>query len=54
MNPHCESILKFNEDDKIVSKAVNSFKEKELGYSGPYSADTAFLKNNRKKNSTLF
>ena len=34
MNPHCESILKFNEDDKIVSKAILSQKERELGFQG--------------------
>ena len=28
MNPHCESILKFNEDDKIVSKAIIAQKKK--------------------------
>ena len=49
MNPHCESILKFNEDDKIVSKAILSQKRKGIRVSGPYSADTIFLKNNRKK-----
>ncbi len=49
MNPHCESILKFNEDDKIVSKAVISQKKKGIYVSGPYPADTIFLKKNRDK-----
>ena len=49
MNPHCESILKFNEDDKIVSKAIASQKRKGVFVSGPYSADTIFLKKNRDK-----
>ena len=49
LNPHCESILKKNEDKIIISKAVaNSKKSKFLVY-GPYSADTIFLKQNRKK-----
>ncbi len=49
MNPHCESILKFNEDDEIVSKAIHSQKRKGIHVSGPYSADTIFLKKNRDK-----
>ncbi len=49
MNPHCESILKFNEDEKIVSKAVHEQKKRGIHVSGPYSADTIFLKNNRDK-----
>ena len=49
MNPHCESILKFNEDDKIVSKAIIAQKKRGIYVSGPYSADTIFLKKNRDK-----
>ena len=49
LNPHCESILKFNEDDKIVLAAINSAKKKGYKVKGPFSADTIFLKNNRKK-----
>ncbi len=49
MNPHCESILKFNEDDKIVYKAVLAQKGRGVDVSGPYSADTIFLKKNRDK-----
>mgnify|MGYP005995389429 FL=1 len=49
LNPHCESVKNFNEDEKIVKPAVK--KLTQLGYkiSGPFSADTIFLKNNRKK-----
>ena len=47
LNPHCESILKFNEDDKIVKKTVNILKKK-INIKGPFSSDTIFLKNNRK------
>ena len=49
MNPHCESILRFNEDDKIVSRAIISQKKQGITVSGPYPADTIFLKDNRKK-----
>ncbi len=48
MNPHCESILKFNEDDEIVKKAILAQKNKGVNVSGPYPVDTIFLKNNRK------
>ena len=49
LNPHCESIDKFNEDEKIIKPTVNYLQN--LGYliSGPYPADTIFLKENRKK-----
>jgi 4-hydroxythreonine-4-phosphate dehydrogenase len=48
LNPHCESILKYNEDEKIIKPLV--YKMKKIGYkiNGPISADTIFLKNNRK------
>ena len=49
MNPHCESILKFNEDDEIVAKAVIAQKKRGIYVSGPYSADTVFLKKNRDR-----
>ena len=49
INPHCETILKFNEDDKIVSSAVKTKIKKGINVKGPYPADTVFLKNNREK-----
>ncbi len=47
LNPHCESILRFNEDDKIILPIIESLKSK-VNVKGPYSADTIFLRNNRK------
>ncbi len=47
LNPHCESILKFNEDDRIIKKTVKILKKK-INIKGPFPADTIFLKNNRK------
>ena len=47
LNPHCESILKYNEDYEIISKVINSQKKK-INVRGPFPADTIFLKNNRK------
>ena len=48
LNPHCESILKYNEDTKIISPVIDSMKKK-ISVKGPLPADTIFLKNNRKK-----
>ena len=48
LNPHCESIDKFNEDEKIIKPTVKYLDNKGYNVSGPFSADTIFLKNNRK------
>ncbi len=48
LNPHCESILNFNEDKKIISPVIKSLKS-SINIRGPYPSDTIFLKNNRKK-----
>jgi 4-hydroxythreonine-4-phosphate dehydrogenase len=48
LNPHCESILNFNEDQKILLPTIKSLK-KRMNINGPFPADTLFLKKNRKK-----
>ena len=48
LNPHCESVLNFNEDEKIILPAIKSLKKK-IKVQGPFPADTIFLSNNRKK-----
>jgi len=48
LNPHCESIDKFNEDKKILKPTVQYLVNKKINIKGPYSADTAFLEKNRK------
>ena len=48
LNPHCESILKINEDKTIVAPAVKILKKGGFNIFGPFSADTIFLKQNRK------
>ena len=48
LNPHCESINKFNEDDKIIKPVIKNLKKK-YNISGPHSADTAFIRKIRKK-----
>ena len=47
LNPHCESILKLNEDLKIVKPAINSLKKNGIKIDGPFPADTIFLRQNR-------
>tara|TARA_B100001057_G_scaffold315488_1_gene315592 strand:- start:1014 stop:1955 length:942 start_codon:yes stop_codon:yes gene_type:complete len=49
LNPHCESILKFNEDRKIIAPVIKLLKQKGFKIDGPFSADTIFLKQNRIK-----
>ena len=49
LNPHCESIDIFNEDEKIIKPSIEFLKNENYNISGPFSADTLFLKNNRKK-----
>ena len=49
LNPHCESIDVYNEDEKIIKPSIKFLQKKNYHVSGPYPADTIFLKNNRKK-----
>ncbi len=46
LNPHCESILKENEDLKIVKPSIKYLKNKKIKIKGPFPADTIFLKDN--------
>ena len=48
LNPHCESVHKYNEDEKIIKPTIQYLKNR-YNVSGPYPADTIFLINNRKK-----
>ena len=49
LNPHCESIHNFNEDEKIIEPAIKNLQSQGYKIFGPYPADTIFLKNNRSK-----
>lgn len=49
LNPHCESTDKFNEDEKIIKPTIKQLKKSKFKISGPFSADTIFLSQNRKK-----
>ena len=49
LNPHCESIDNFDEDVKIIKPSIKVLKNMGIKVQGPFSADTIFLSNNRKK-----
>ncbi len=49
LNPHCESVDKYNEDDKIIMPTIKKLKKLKYNVKGPFSADTMFLKKNRIK-----
>ena len=53
LNPHCESILKFNEDEKIIRPTIKSLKKRGYNIHGPFSADTIFLKQNRSRYNVI-
>jgi 4-hydroxythreonine-4-phosphate dehydrogenase len=48
LNPHCESILKFNEDEEIIKPAIKTMKKRNINVKGPFPADTIFSSKNRK------
>ena len=49
LNPHCESVSKYNEDKKIIPQVISKKINKGINIKGPYPADTIFLKKNRKQ-----
>jgi len=49
LNPHCESIDTFNEDQKIILPTIKKLQKLKYHIEGPLAADTIFLKNNRIK-----
>ncbi len=50
LNPHCESIDgKNSEENKIIIPAIKKIKKNISNISGPYPADSLFMKNNIKK-----
>ena len=53
LNPHCESVDIFNEDENIVKPAIKSLIKSKYKVSGPFAADTIFLKKKRRKYSVI-
>ena len=44
LNPHCETVNKFSEEDKIIKPALKYLLKKNINIRGLYSADTFFFK----------
>jgi len=53
LNPHCETVLNIDEDEKEVLPAILNMKKKNISVDGPFSGDTIFLQNNRKKYNVI-
>ena len=49
LNPHCETFAGKNIEKKEIFPAIKVLKRKKIKVLGPLSADTIFLKENRKK-----
>ena len=49
LNPHCESNFHKSEEEKIIIPAIKYLSEKKFKVSGPYAADTIFLKDKMKE-----
>ena len=46
LNPHCETLDKFSEEDRIIKPSIYYLKKRGINVSGPFSADTFFLGEN--------
>ena len=49
LNPHCESNFYQSEEDKIIKPAIKYLSKKKFKVTGPFPADTIFMKDNSKK-----
>ena len=49
LNPHCETIDKFSEEEKIIYPAIKYLKNSGIKIFGPFSSDTFFIKKNINK-----
>ena len=49
LNPHCESNLNRGEEDLIIRPSLKFLRKKYTNVSGPYPADSLFMKNNIDK-----
>ena len=49
LNPHCETVNKFSEEDKIIKPSIKKLLKKKINIEGPFPADTFFNKNNMNK-----
>ena len=48
LNPHCETVDKYSEEDNIIIPSIKKLKKMGIKVNGPFSADTFFLHKNTK------
>ena len=48
LNPHCETIDKFSEEEKVIKPSIKYLRNRGIYINGPFSADTFFLRNNMR------
>jgi len=53
LNPHCESNYESSEEDNIIIPAIRSLNKDRYKVSGPFAADTVFMKENAKKYNVI-
>ena len=49
LNPHCETIERVSEEQRIITPAIYTLKKQRLSVDGPFSADSILIKNNLMK-----
>ena len=49
LNPHCETIERVSEEQRIITPAIYTLKKQRLSVDGPFSADTFFIYKNIEK-----
>ena len=49
LNPHCESNYLSSEENNIIKPAIKMLQKKKFNISGPFPADTIFIKENIRK-----
>ena len=49
LNPHCETIDKISEEEKIIKPSIKYLKKMKYDVQGPFSTDTFFIKKNLDK-----
>ena len=49
LNPHCETIDNYSEEDNIILPSIKKLKKNGIKISGPFPADTFFISPNFKK-----
>ena len=53
LNPHCESNYRTSEEKRIIVPAIKQLIKKRYKISGPFAADTIFLKEQLKKYNVI-